>query len=80
MLEVAATTNYEKYLGFPSFVGRGKKQSFGYIREDLAQNAMLEREAIVTRWKRSLDKSGTTSHAHLHHGMFQTPKKPMQGY
>ena len=33
LLGVVATTNYEKYLGLPSFVGGGKKQSFGYIRE-----------------------------------------------
>ena len=24
---------YEKYLGFPSFVGKGKKASFNYIKE-----------------------------------------------
>ena len=33
LLGVATNTNYEKYLGLPSFVGRGKKQSFSYIRE-----------------------------------------------
>ena len=33
LLGVAATTNYEKYLGLHSFLGKGKKQSFGYISE-----------------------------------------------
>ena len=32
LLGVSATTNFEKYLGLPSFVGRGKKPSFSYIR------------------------------------------------
>ena len=35
LLGVSATTNFEKYLGLPSFVGRGKKQSFSYIREQI---------------------------------------------
>ena len=33
LLGVLAITQYEKYLGLPSFVGRAKKQSFNYIRE-----------------------------------------------
>ena len=32
LLRVAAITQYEKYLGLSSFVGRAKKQSFSYIR------------------------------------------------
>ena len=78
LLGVAATTNHEKYLGLPSFLGKGKKQSFGYIRERIWHKMQgWKREIIVTRWKRSLDKSGPLSHAHLYHGMFQTPKKSM---
>ena len=33
LLGVSATSHYERYLGLPSFVGKGKKQSFSYIRE-----------------------------------------------
>ena len=33
MLGVEVATQYEKYLGLPSFVRRGKKESFSYIRE-----------------------------------------------
>ena len=33
LLGVLAISQYEKYLGLPSFVGRAKKQSFSYIRE-----------------------------------------------
>ena len=32
---VSATTHIESYLGVPSFVGRAKKQSFNYIREQI---------------------------------------------
>ena len=31
LLGVSTTAHYEKYLGLPSFVGKGKKQSFSYI-------------------------------------------------
>ena len=31
LLGVSAAAHYEKYLGLPSFVGKGKKQSFSYI-------------------------------------------------
>ena len=33
LLGVAAITNYEKYLGLPSFVGRGKKNKASVILE-----------------------------------------------
>ena len=33
LLGVLAVSQYEKYLGLPSFVGRAKKQGFSYIRE-----------------------------------------------
>lgn len=33
LLGVAITSNYEKYLGLSSFVGRANKQSFSYIQE-----------------------------------------------
>ena len=33
LLSVSATSHYERYLGLPSFVGRGKEQSFSYLRE-----------------------------------------------
>ena len=32
-LGVPEIMHYEKYLGLPSFVGRGKKVSFNYIKE-----------------------------------------------
>ena len=34
VLAVPAIRQYEKYLGMPAFVGRAKKQSFIYIKED----------------------------------------------
>ena len=33
LLQVQEVKSYEKYLGLPSFVGRGKKASFYYIKE-----------------------------------------------
>lgn len=32
-LGVTIISQFEKYLGLPSFIGRAKKQSFSYIRE-----------------------------------------------
>lgn len=33
VLEVPKIMQYEKYLGLPSLVGKGKKASFNYIKE-----------------------------------------------
>ena len=33
LFQVQEVKSYEKYLGLPSFVGRGKKASFNYIKE-----------------------------------------------
>ena len=33
LLQLQEVKSYEKYLGLPSFVGRGKKASFDYIKE-----------------------------------------------
>lgn len=46
LLGVAAITQYNKYLGLPSFVGQGKKQSFSYIRERIWHK--------IQRWKEKL--------------------------
>ena len=33
LLRVSEVMQYEKYMGLPSFVGRGKKASFAFIKE-----------------------------------------------
>jgi len=38
MLGVQEIKFYEKYLGLPSLVGRGKKTSFNYIKECIWRN------------------------------------------
>ena len=54
LLGVAATTNYEKYLGLPSFVGRGKKQSFSYIREQIWQKIQGWKERLLSQGGREV--------------------------
>ncbi|XP_019173613.1 PREDICTED: uncharacterized protein LOC109169222 [Ipomoea nil] len=36
-LEVEQATNFEKYLGLPSFVGRNKRDVFSYVEEKISQ-------------------------------------------
>ena len=54
LLGVATTTNYEKYLGLPSFVGRGKKQSFGYIRERIWHKMQGWKERLLSQGGREV--------------------------
>ena len=37
LLGVPSIRNFEKYLGLPALVGKGKKQSFSYIKEHVCQ-------------------------------------------
>ena len=54
MLGVVATTNYEKYLELPSFVGRGKKQSFSYIREQIWHKMQGCKERLLSQGGREV--------------------------
>ena len=54
LLGVAATTNYEKYLGLLSFVGRGKKQSFSYIRERIWHKMQGWKERLLSQGGREV--------------------------
>ena len=44
ILQLQEVKSYEKYLGLPSFVGRGKKASFDYIKERVSQ---VGREVLI---------------------------------
>ena len=46
---VLATTHIESYLGVPSFVGRAKKQSFNYIREQIWHKIQEWKEKLLSR-------------------------------
>ena len=54
LLGVAATTNHEKYLGLPSFLGKGKKQSFGYIRERIWHKMQGWKERLLSQGGREV--------------------------
>ena len=54
LLGVVAITNYEKYLGLPSFVGRGKKQSFSYIREQIWHKMQGWKERLLSQGGREV--------------------------
>ena len=40
---------YEKYLGLPSLVGRGKKASFSYIKERVGKNYKGGKESFCLK-------------------------------
>ena len=48
-LGVAVSHQFDKYLGLPSFVGRGKKQSFSYIRERVWQKIQGWKEQLLSQ-------------------------------
>ena len=49
LLGVAAITQYEQYLGLPSFVGKAKKQSFSYIRERIWHKMQGWKEKLLSQ-------------------------------
>ncbi|XP_075636768.1 uncharacterized protein LOC142609005 [Castanea sativa] len=46
---VLETKQYEKYLGFPSLVGRNKKASFNYIKENVGKKIQRWKEKILSQ-------------------------------
>ena len=48
-LGVAVSHQFDKYLGLPSFVGRGKKQSFSNIRERIWQKIQGWKEQLLSQ-------------------------------
>ena len=49
LLGVAAITQYEQYLGLPSFVGKANKQSFSYIRERIWHKMQGWKEKLLSQ-------------------------------
>lgn len=49
LLGVPASSHYERYLGLPSLVGRGKKQSFSNIREQIWHKMQGWKEKILSQ-------------------------------
>nr|XP_023887877.1 uncharacterized protein LOC112000001 [Quercus suber] len=75
LLGVAATTNYEKYLGLPSFVGKGKKQSFSYIRERIWRKMQGWKERLLSQGGREvLIKAVLQAMSTYTMGCFKIPK------
>ena len=55
MLGVEVATQYEKYLGLPSFVGRGKKkESFSYNRERVWHKIQGWKEKLLSQASREI--------------------------
>ena len=81
LVGVEVVTQYEKYLGMPSFVGRAKKETFSYIRERVWHKIQGWKEKLLSQADQEiLIKVGQPSNADLHYGVFQTPQKFVQGH
>ena len=49
LLDVPSIRNFEKYLGLPTFVGRGKKKSFSYIKECVWKKLQGWKEKLLSQ-------------------------------
>ena len=49
LLGVPSIRNFEKYLGLPALVGRGKKQSFSYIKERVWKKLQGWKEKLLSQ-------------------------------
>ena len=71
-LGVPEIMQYERYLGLPSFVGKGKKESFNYIKKRVWQKLQGWEDKLLSQaQKGSALKVNHTSHPYIHNGMFQ---------
>ena len=72
---VPAVSQYEKYLGLPSFVGRAKKQSFSYLRERVWSKIKGWKEKLLSQAGREvLIKSVLQAMPTFTMGCFKLPK------
>ena len=72
---------YEKYLGLPSLVGRGKKcKLYLYKGVGMEKIKRVGSKTIVSSRKRSSNQSSRPRHIDICHGMFQTPFGSMSRY
>ena len=71
-LGVSEIMQYERNLGHPSFVGKGKKKSKFQLhqRESMEKVTRIERQITILSRKGSVIKVSYTSHPHLLYGMF----------
>lgn len=75
MLGVEVATQYEKYLGLPSFMGRGKRESFSYIRERVWHKIQGWKEKLLSQTGREiLIKSIVQAMPSFTMGCFKLPK------
>lgn len=58
---------YEKYIGLPSLVGRGKKANFNYIKERVWKKLQW--------WERGSNECSGSSYSYLCHRMLQIPNR-----
>ena len=49
LLGVPSIRQYEKYLGFPTFVGKAKKQNFVYIKEWIWKRLQGWKEKLLSQ-------------------------------
>ena len=68
LLQVQEVKSYEKYLGLPSLVGRGKKASFNYIKERVWRKLQGGQIALTSR-KRGPNQIRDPSLPYLCYGM-----------
>ena len=54
LVGVEVVTQYEKYLGMPSFVGRAKKETFSYIRERVWHKIQGWKEKLLSQAGREI--------------------------
>ena len=69
-LGVPEIMHYEKYLGLPSLFGKGKKESFNYIKEKVwRKTSRVGSKITLPSWKGSALKDSYSSYPYLHYGL-----------
>ena len=78
-LGVLEIIQYEKYLGLPSLVGKGKKRKFQLHKgECMAEASRMGSQITFSSWKGIALKGSYISYPNLHDGMLQIASRFVQ--
>ena len=72
---VQETTNFEKYLGLPTMVGRNRKKSFRDIKNKMdARLSGWSKRSFICKWQGNVFEGNCPSHSYLCHELFPFSK------
>ena len=77
LLEVKALESHDRYLGFPTLIGRSKTQLFEFIFDRVWKKLKGWKGRALSQARGGFDQIIGAIHSHICHGMFFAPPSYM---